>query len=44
MARISQSGAATPVQAGDIEGFPKASFLTVGDREVEIELSQVRKD
>jgi hypothetical protein len=43
MARVSQSGAATPVAAGDIEGFAAESYVPVGAEDVEIELNQVRK-
>lgn len=42
-ARVSQSGNAMPAQAGDIEGFPKAKFVPVGTRKVEIKLDQVRR-
>jgi hypothetical protein len=42
-ARVSQSGSATPVRPGDIEGFPKAAFVPVGTHDVEIELDQVRR-
>jgi hypothetical protein len=42
-ARVSQSGAARPILAGDIEGFPAESFVPVGADHVEVELNQVRK-
>jgi hypothetical protein len=43
MARVSQSGAATPIRDGDIEGFAAASYVPVGTQEIYIELNQVRK-
>ena len=43
MARVSQSGIATPVGEGDIEGFAAASYVPVGAEDVQIELDQVRK-
>lgn len=43
MARVSQSGAATPVVEGDIEGFAAASYVAVGAQDVAIEVNQVRK-
>jgi hypothetical protein len=42
-ARVSQSGSAMPVSAGDIEGFPQAKFVPIGAKNVDIELNQVRK-
>jgi hypothetical protein len=43
MARVSQSGAATPVSEGDIEGFAAGSYVAVGAQDVGIELTQVRR-
>lgn len=43
MARVSQSGAAIPVNAGDVEGFMSAPYVPVGAKDVEIQLDQVRK-
>lgn len=42
-ARVSQSGAAMPVNPGDIEGFAQAPFVPVGTSGVEVALTQVRR-
>ncbi len=42
-ARVAQTGSATPVNPGDIEGKTQKETVAVGDQDLKISLNQVRK-